>query len=226
MSGKKIEPEKQGEGEQFEQAPMGGDVKIGKKSGDRNKNVYYDLIREMRDVADSIVFENPKTKNRTMNRTIKDQGKPRYIDSMISARSVFAPSDGSGEVPAIYVHTYAVQDIEDPRGERGLEMKSQVGGYIIQGGLPAPVTLFIDSPDHAAVQKYHAEIVRMSELLTLPTAEAIFTLFLQRHETKKKENGEQLFYIIDRYNEAIELADPSYESPHEQRYPVTKKILL
>ncbi len=193
-------PESAGDGQEpFEQAPMGGDLSIGKKSGDRNKNIYYDLIRDMRDVADSIVFEEQKTQNRTMNRTIKDQGKPRYIDSMISARSVFVPSDGSGEVPAIYMHTYAVQDIEDPRGERGLEMKNQVGGYVIQGGLPEPVTLFIDSSDHAGAQRYHKEIVRMSELLALSSAEAIFTKFLERHKTEKNEKGEQLFYIIYRY---------------------------
>lgn len=208
--------------EEFEQAPMGGDVLIGKKSGDQNKNIYHDLIREMRDVADSVFFEKPRTQHRTMNRTIKDQGKPRYIDSLISARPVFEPGDGSSELPAIYVHTYAVRDIEDPRGERGLETKDQVGGYIMQGGLPEPVTLFVDSPDHATAQRYHKEIVRMSELLTLSNAEAIFTKFLEKHKTKTNEKGEQLFYVIDRYEDPVELADPPYESPHEKQYQITE----
>lgn len=221
MAKKQSGPESAGDGqESFEQAPMGGDLPIGKKSGDRNNNIYHDLIREMRDVADRVVFEEQKTQNRTMNRTIKDQGKSRYIDSMISARSVFAPADGSGELSAIYIHTYAVHDIEDPRGEHHLETKDQVGGYVIQGGLPEPVTLFIDSSDHAVAQRYHKEIVRKSELLDLSNVEAIFAQFLKRHETDRNQKGEKLVYIIDRYEDGLELADPPYESPHEKLHPV------
>ncbi|MBI4252767.1 hypothetical protein HY623_01130 [Candidatus Uhrbacteria bacterium] len=239
MPKKQPGPESAGDGqESFEQAPMGGDIKTGRKTGEtKNENQYFALIRDMRARADSVSLDiHEHAVTRSVKRPIRMKDKRYYVDAIISARPTIDPGGGHDYDSAIYVHSYAVHRevvdemrfVDQMRDEKYvarnkvsepmMESANDIGGYVIQISLPDPVSFFVNSRDHNVVRRLHREIVRMSEKLATLDAERVADMFSDRHVNDLASDGDRL--ISER--EYMVLPDPPYESPHEKRYPLTE----
>ncbi|MDP2631007.1 MAG: hypothetical protein Q8P56_06420, partial [Candidatus Uhrbacteria bacterium] len=217
MPRKKIELEKSENGGEFKQEPMGGDVNVGKKSVEKVRtNPYHALVTEMRNLADSIVFLDAlPTKTRTFRREISEGASRRFVESMISARPVLDPGQGRDHDPSIYVHTFAVRNIDDFRLKKPLESKDEIGGYVIQIGLPEPIVFFVQTTDSKCAYRLHREIVRMSQTLNFTSNDSLANRLWDNHAKDVNERGEPLLLILDDVGDVF-LSDPPYESPHEE----------
>ncbi len=165
MPRKKQEPEKKGDDEQFEQEPMGGDIKISKNTGEEELKRYWTLVQKMQEYARGIVMEYVDVSSEDFYSESKNtDGSGQYIDAHISARPSIDLSSTSADedwFSLIYIHTFSVKDrLRWKDHEYDIpESLEHVQGYIVQIGVDEPRVLFIDSSNPNLAKEVHEVVV-------------------------------------------------------------------